>query len=325
MFQLFGALFDHLLIFFFSIFLLFFFGKWLVDGLVKIACFLKLREFVIAFFIIALAGSVPNFFFGIFSTFKGAPQLSFGDVVGGNVVDLTIVIALSVLLGQGLPAKSRMVQGSAIFTSLIAVLPLLLVLDGVLSRLDGLFLISFFFIYVFWLFSKKERFSKVYCVEEEVSLLKELKGFFIGLIKIMLGLAALLIASRGMVETGYYFSEALGLPLVLVGILIVGLGNAFPETYFTIISARKKQNWLVLGDLMGSVIVCSTLVLGTVAFIQPIEIVNFLPLVVARLFLIASAFFFLVFVRTEQQITKKEGLFLLSIYIFFIIIEIFIR
>ena len=122
----------YVLIFIASISLLVLAGKWLVDGLIKMAAFLKVREFIIAFFIVAVAGSMPNFFFGVISALEGVPQLAFGDAIGGNLADLTVIVALSVIFGKGLPARSKMVQSSAIFTSIVAVLPILLIFDGVL-------------------------------------------------------------------------------------------------------------------------------------------------------------------------------------------------
>jgi Ca2+/Na+ antiporter len=79
---------------------------------------------------------------------------------------------------------------------------------------------------------------------------------------------------------------------------------------------------MILGDLMGSVIVPATLVIGIVALICPIKINNFSPFVIARFFLVVSALFFFFFVRTDRKITKKEAVFLLSLYFAFVIIEI---
>ena len=310
----------YILLFCFSCFLLFWSGKWLVDGLVKMACFLKLKEFVIAFFIVAMAGSAPNFFFGVLSALKGVPQLSFGDTLGGNLIDLTVIIALSVFVSKGIPARSKMVQSSAVFTFIIALLPIFLIFDGVLSRGDGAVLISAFIFYAFWLFSKKERFSKSYNRNSQ-----DLNGFFTGFGKVIFGIVILLVASKGMVEAAFYFTETFHFSLVFVGMFIIAIGNAFPEAYFTILSARKNQNWMLLGDLMGVVIVASTLVLGTVAIICPIQISSFSPYAVARFFLIMAALFFLLFVRTDRKITKKEGLFLLMVYIAFVITEILVK
>jgi cation:H+ antiporter len=317
-------LFIYILVFITSCVLLFWTGKWLVKALLRIARYLEWREFVLAFIIIAIAASIPNLFVGITSALHKIPQLSFGDIVGGNLIDLTLAVALAALFAKGLPAESKMVQTSAIFTMVIAILPLLLILDGVLGRGDGILLIFAFFFYLFWLFSKKERFSKIYN-DSKVPIVKEFKIFIKDLGRVILGLIFLLIAAEGIVRSASFFSQSLNLPLATIGILIVGLGNAIPETYFALIAARKARNWMILGDLMGSVIAAATLVLGVVALICPIEIFDFSPFAIARFFLIIAAIFFFFFVRTERKITKKEALFLLSIYIMFILVEILVK
>ena len=172
----------------------------------RIAKFLGWKEFVVAFFVMAFAASLPNLFVGISSAFHKIPQLSFGDIVGGNLVDLTIVVALAALVAKGLPAESRMVQTSSIFTILIAILPLILILDGKLGRGDGILLILVFFLYIFWLFSKKERFAKVYEGETE-SIAKEFKIFFKSLGKIIFGIILLLLAAEGIVRSAAFFAQ----------------------------------------------------------------------------------------------------------------------
>jgi cation:H+ antiporter len=139
---------------------------------------------------------------------------------------------------------------------------------------------------------------------------------------VILGIGLLLLAGEGIVMSASFFAQSLNLPLVLVGILIIGFGNALPETYFAIVSAKRGQTWMILGDLMGAVIVPTALVLGIVALICPIEILDFSPFVIARFFLIIAALFFFFFVRTGRKITKKEAFFLLGIYIAFLMVEI---
>jgi len=311
----------YISIFLISCVLLLWVSSFLVGALMRIAKFLGWREFVVAFFVVAFAATIPNLFVGISSALHKIPQLSFGDVVGGNVIDLTIAVALAALIAKGLPSESRLIQTSSIFTIAIAILPLLLILDGTLGRGDGLILILVFAFYIFWLFSKKERFTKIY-EEKRVEIIKEFKVFIKDLGKVILGIILLLLAAEGIVRAASFFAESLNLSLALVGILIVGLGNAFPETYFAIAAAKKGQTWMILGDLMGAVIVPATLVLGIVALICPIEIPDFSPFVIARFFLIIAAIFFLFFVRTGRRITKKEALILLGIYIIFVLVEI---
>ncbi len=312
----------------------------------KMAKFLGWREFVVAFFIMAVAGSAPNLFVGINSAIHGIPQLSFGEIVGGNVVDLTLAVALAILIGgSALPVRSKMVQASTIFTAVAAVLPLVLILDGKLGRIDGLILLLAFTFYIVWLFSKEERFRRTYINNKrkeenkkehvateheernwktiEHNILRQFRNFFKGLKKVIVALLVLLVASEGIVRSTKGFSDALGISIPVIGILIIGLGNALPETYFAVISARKKRTWLILGDLMGAIIICATFVLGIVALICPIEITNFSPFAIARIFLVISAVFFLVFVRTDRKITKKEAWFLLLIYVAFVVAEVF--
>lgn len=295
------------------------------------AHYLGWREFVVAFFIVALAASLPNLFVGLSAGFQGVPALSLGQVMGGNVTDLTLAIALAVFFGgSAIQIKSRMVQASAIFTAIIAVLPLLLILDGNLGREDGLILILTFIIYSIWLFSKGERFKEIYSIPEtkkkikkkQISTLQKFTNFFKNLIKVFLYLFLLLIASWGVVESSQVFASYLGVSISIIGILLVGLGNSFPEIYFAIISARKGKSWLILGDLMGAVMICATLILGLIALICPIYNIDFSPFAIARIFLIISTLALFVFIKTGKKITKNEAAILLAVYLIFAFTEL---
>jgi len=315
----------YILIFLICCALLYFSGEWVIGGLMRIARFLDWREFVVAFFVMAFAASLPNLFVGVTSALRQIPELSFGDVAGNNLVTLTLAVALAVLIGKKeLPTESRTVQTTSIFTIVAAILPFILIWDGILSRADGIILILLFVFYLFWLFSKRERFTKIY-EEHKILIIKESKIFLKDLGKLILGVLLLILAAQGIVASAQFFALNFNLPLILIGVLITGLGSALPETYFAIASARRGETWMILGDLMGAVIVPATLVLGIVALICPIKIIDVLPFAIARFFLIISAIFFLLFVRTGRKITKKETLILLGIYIAFLLVEIFIK
>lgn len=310
----------HIFIFIISCLLLIFSGNFLISYLTRIAKFLGWKEFVVAFFTVALGVSLPNFFVGILSALNKIPQLSLGDVIGGNIFALTLIVAISAFISrQGISAQSRTVQGSSLFTIGSAILPLILILDGSLSRLDGILLISLFVIYLSWLFKKEDRFKKVY---DGVPEIKNWRGFLKDISILMLSSIFLIFGAQGVVKSSSFFAEILNLPLIFIGIFIVGIANSLPETFFSIRAARKGQDWMILGNLMGGVMITTTLVLGTVAIIHPIEFFDFSILAIGRFFLILSAIFFLMFLRTGKKITKKEGVILLSIYILFVLVEI---
>jgi cation:H+ antiporter len=211
------------------------------------------------------------------------------------------------------------VQGSSLFTIFIGVLPLFLISDFDLSRLDGVLLLLSYLMYISWLFSKKERFTKVY---NHAPKSINLRNFLKDLVFLVSAVFLLLLGANGMVSSASAFSTVFGLPLGLIGLFIVGVGNSLPETFFSIQAARKGQDWMILGDLMGGVVMTSTLVLGVVALISPIKIVDFSPFAIARIFLIISALFFLFCLRSDNKISKKEGISLLLLYILFLITEI---
>jgi cation:H+ antiporter len=294
--------------------------------LVIVAQYLQWREFIIAFFVMAFAISIPDLFTTLSAAAQHQPELALGDILGGNLVDLTLVLALSVFFSKkSLGAKSNMVQTSAIFTTIIAVLPLLLILDSDLSRFDGVILIISFLLYSVWIFSKREHFQDVYNSHKSAGIVSNFKNFLKNLLKIIVLLILLVVAAQAVVWSAQYFALQLGVSLSLVGILIVGLGNAIPDTYFSVISARKEKNWLVLGNLMGSVIVCATLVLGVLALVSPFHINDFSPFLNARIFLIIAALLSLIFIRTGKEITRREAMMLLFVYIVFLMVEVFLK
>lgn len=311
-------------LFLLSCLVLAFLSSRIIRSLDKIARYLGWREFVIAFFVIAIAGNLPNLFVDFNAALQGKPEITLGDIIGGNLVDLTIILAISTFFSRkGLSAKSEMVQKTAMFTSAIAILPLLLIWDGKMDRMDGIILIFAFLFYAWWLFAEEGRFRKVY--REKNSHHMTPTGFTWAIVEVILLVILLLVSSQAVVWSAQFFATSLGVSLSLVGIIIVALGNSFPETYFSIVSARKEENWMVLGDLMGSVISCATLVLGIIVVIVPFEIKDLSLFLAARTFLIIAAAFSLLFIITNKKISKKEGLFLLFIYIAFLITQIFIK
>jgi len=106
----------------------------------------------------ALAATLPNLFLAIAAVIDGVPELSLGDVIGGNVFDMTVAIALAVFFSKnGINAKDKTIQTSLLFTFAAAVLPLILLLDNKISRFDGILLLFFFFgLYLLASFKKEK-------------------------------------------------------------------------------------------------------------------------------------------------------------------------
>lgn len=304
---------------------LYFAGNWVVEGLSRIAKILHWKEFVVAFFIMSLAATLPNLFLAIMSVANGVPELSLGDVMGGNVVDMSLAIALAAFFSKnGIDARGETVQTSLLFTFLAAILPLVLMIDGDLSRVDGTVLLLFFAAYLYWLLSKKERFRMIYS-GHPVNVGENLGELGRESAKVLGGSLVLIGVAQSIIGLANSFSTEFGVSLPLVGILIVGFGNSLPEIYFAIAAAKSGKTTMILGDVMGAIILPGTLVLGMVAVLHPFAIESAAMFAAARYFLLIAAVLFYIVVKSDQRVTKKEGVILLGVYIAFLITEIFAK
>jgi len=314
-------------VFIVSCIVIYFAGEWVVDGVMSVAKYLGWKEFVLSFLVMAFFGSLPNLFVGITSALQGIPELSLGDVISGNIIDLTLVLALPILLtGRAILTESRTINMTLFFTLGAIVLPLMLSLDGLLSRVDGILLIFFYFTYIFWLFAKKERFMKVY--DDECSSKQDLGKAFLSFIqnifKTLGGIILIIIAAQGIVWAAEGVAVGLSMPVILVGIFIVSFGNSIPELYFTLKCSQKENCYMLLGNIMGCVIVPATLILGIVSLISPIVITDLDNLAVARAFLLIACVFFFIFGLTGKKISVKEAWILVFVYIAFLVTEVVI-
>jgi cation:H+ antiporter len=310
----------NVLIFILSVAVLVFSGSLLVRSLSKIAQILKWNEFVVAFVIMAAATSIPELFVGIDSALNNISELALGTIIGSNVIKLSLAVGLVVLLGGPLVIERATVLRNSLITSVYALLPLLLILDGDISRIDGAVLLLSFLFYMNWLFDARERFTKTYNSYDSQGETRS-HGLIKNSVIFVVGALLLVASSEAVILTAKFFTNYFALSLGIVGLLLLGIGTALPEVYFSVKSAISGHKGLILGNLMGGVVVTSSFVLGITALISPIEVPDFSPYAAARLFLLVSTLTFFFFVRTRHTISRKEGVILLSIYIMYLAYE----
>jgi cation:H+ antiporter len=298
--------------------LLYISGELLVRGLVRLSRHFQVTEFFVAFFVMAFAATLPNVFVGVTSALQGIPELSFGDIMGNNLIALTVAVALGVFFAPNkeLPLESDTVQDTTFLTAIAAILPLILISDGLISRSDGLVLLMFFFGYVYWMLTKRERFTRIFG-ESRPAISKQQAMYQV--LRLLAGVALLAIAAQGVVYGATIIAEGMGMSLLLVGMLIIAMGGALPEIYFTVISARRGETGMIIGNLMGSVIIPATFVLGTVAIISPIHNDTLQFSTAARVSLVLVAAFFLVVSQTRSSISRREAIILGVSYVLFIL------
>jgi len=287
----------------------------LLNSLVKIASYLELKEFVVGFMLMAVATSLPELFVGIIAALEHTPLLSLGNVIGANILDLTIVIGTVALLSRGIKAKSEIARRDALYMMLIALFPIILMLDHYLSVIDGCVLLLAFSIYMIRLFNQRKEFRKT---TDHVSKKDARRSF----IWFAVGVIGLLISAKFVVMFATAIATEMSVPMLLIGLVIVAIGTTLPELAFETKAAIAGHEEMTLGDLFGSLVTNSTLVLGTVAIISPIEIANFSLFLVAAGFMFLTLILFTIFIRSEEGISWQGGVALILLYVIFIIIEL---
>jgi len=287
----------------------------LVKSLRDISAYLGLREFVVGFMVMAIATSLPELFVGINAALEKTQELSLGNVIGANIVDLTLVIGSVALLSRGIKIRSEIARRDALYMLIMAILPIILMLDGYLSFIDGLVLLLAFLMYMIRLFNQRKEFRKV---TNHVSKKKVKKDILL----LLIGISVLLLSSRFVVMFASSLAVDLSIPTMIIGLLLVSIGTTLPELAFETKAAISGHVDMTLGDLFGSVVVNSTLVLGTVAIIAPIAVSNFLIFSVAAGFMIFTLVLFILFIRSNEGLSWQGGIALILLYIIFIILEL---
>ena len=292
-------------------------GSMLVKSLIKLATFLQLNEFIAAFIMMSLCTSLPELFVGISSALAGKPGFALGNIIGSNIIDLTLIAGIAVVLARGIKIESAVLRKDVYGMVALAALPMILMFIGhELSRLDALILLGAYAIYFYKMItSGHAQFHGK--MKDHVTPWMGLGSF---ILFVLCGVA-LYFAARMVVQYGTQLAVDLALPPILVGLFFVALGTSLPELTFSARAAMTRHAPLALGDLVGAVVVNSTIVLAVTALITPI-VNSFFIFLTSAVFMIASTFLFATFIASGNKLSWREGISLIIFYVLFVIIEL---
>lgn len=299
-------------------------GAWVVNALIRIAKALGWKEFVVSFILMAFTTTLPELFVGIASALRQKPELSFGNIIGSNIINLTLAMAIGVFLAKELKCESAMIQRNSVYAGVIAFLPILLMLDGEISRIDGIILLLVLGFYFHQLSLRERLFTKSFQRKTNKKGWLEFKLFLKDLAIFFGGITLLLISAQVIVWSISSLAVYFGLSLIIIGTLIVALGTNLPEIVFGCKAATMGHKDMIFGNLLGAVVVNSTLVLGTTVLITPLKIIRFSPYLTGIIFTLIVCLSFTVFFRTDKKITRKEAIILLCIYIIFVVTQLIV-
>lgn len=312
---------QNFLLFALSGFFLVISGIFLVKSLDKIARFLGISEFSAAFILMAFATSVPELFVGISSAFQGNPQLSMGNIIGANIIDLTLLTGIFILIGKGIKFKSGKVGKEIYFMfASILLLIVLYLIGNSLSRIDGVILLGLFFFHTYLLIKKRKKYSAKLNNKQKNNKQNRIFPILIFIVSLIV----LFIASKYIVQYSHNLALDLNLPEIFIGIFLISIATTLPELIFGVNAVLLNHEEMSIGDQTGTIFTNTCLILGIVAIIHPIT-VALNPFLISGVFMLISAFIFVAFIKSGKRLDVYEGISLIGLYFFFVILQFLIR
>jgi cation:H+ antiporter len=305
--------------------LLYFGAGWLVQGASGLARSLGLTPMVIGLTVVAFGTSTPELVVSLVSAVKGKSMIALGNVVGSNICNIALVLGLTAVFQPVTTGRIVMVRDIPLMLAVSAFL-LLLSLNSVIGRTEGVILFSGIIAYTWFNYSVALRLNRTVPVvagEDQPVLATGLmqRRWFQGLMVIG-GTAAVVVGADLLVDAAVSIMSALGVDEKVVGLTVVAFGTSVPELATSIVAALKKEMDISLGNLVGSNVFNLLSVVGATAMVRPITIAGGFfgsGLVVDYLVMMAVSAMPLVLMRQDLTISRRKGLILVGCYVAYVI------
>lgn len=298
----------------------------LVRGASSLARKLRISPLVIGLTVVSLGTSAPELTVNIISAINGSSDLAVGNVVGSNLANILLILGITAMIVP-LKVKSATIWKEIPLALLGASLLFIMIndrlLDGssadVLTRTDGIALLSLMIIFMYYVFgmAKHDRIARreLQGVGDEVREFHPLTSS--GLV--VLGLIGLTAGGRLLVVGATGIAEAAGLSEALIGLTIVAVGTSLPELATSVVAALRKHADIAVGNVIGSNIFNIFLVIGTTSTILPLSPdsaidTDMLITVGATLLL-----FLFMFVGRKHTLSRWKGAVFVASYIIYIV------
>lgn len=299
-------------------------ADFLIDGAVALSQRFGVSPLIIGLTVVAMGTSAPEVAASITAALSGKGDMAIGNVFGSNIANLALVGGACAMLR---PLQVRL-------STLKRELPLMLIVALLLwpflhnlrlERTESLFMLAVFIAVItltiyFGIKDSRKESAAVKLLEEEVkekttSIPQTIPW---SLLLIILGLGGLTIGARLTIESASFIGEAIGLSQAVIGSTIIAIGTSLPELMTGLIAAKKGHDDISLGNIVGSNVFNTMLVIGAAGIIRPFDIS-------ARFagpdywIMIAVSIIFLVIAGIYKKIGKKSGLLLVCIYIGYLV------
>lgn len=293
-------------------------ADYFVDGAASIATKLRIPSFIIGLTIVAFGTSAPELAVSLSAALKGSNDIAIGNVVGSNIFNTLVVLGASAVITP-IAVEKGIIKKDFPLCILVSALLGLLSLDMFLfqsssmtiGRIDGitLLLVFIYFMYTTVKSGMKQR------SETEETEDKQSPSLWKSIFICLVGLAGIIIGGDLSVDGAKEIARAFGLSEAFIGLTIVAFGTSLPELVTSIIAAKKGENDIAVGNVVGSNIFNILLILGLSATILPMNVSN-TYLYDIGILIIVSLITFIPIAKTKK-VSRNMGIIMVISYILY--------
>lgn len=290
----------------------------LTDGAVAVAEKMKMPQIVIGLTIVAMGTSMPEFCVSLVSALKGTTDLAVGNIVGSNIFNTLLIVGVSAWVAPMIILKST-VRKDIPFALFASVILLVMCLDGNISRLDAgiLFVLFLVFMYV-TLKGAKTKDDDTAAKTDSIEDNKKPMAAWLSIVWIIVGLACLIGGSNLFVEGATKVAEHIGVSEAVIGLTIVAGGTSLPELATSVVSARKGNSGIAIGNVLGSNVFNILAILGVTGVITPMHLQGITMLDLSMM--VVSTLLVWLFSFTKYKIARWEGIVLTIVFIGYMVV-----
>lgn len=284
-----------------------------VDGAAAVARHFNTPPLLIGMLIVGFGTSAPEMVVSAFAALQGTPGIALGNAYGSNITNIGLILGMTALL-RPIAVHSQVLRKELPILTLITALAAWQLWDGMLDRIDAAVLLAVFGALMGWTIRQGMKADPLgEEMEHEVEVMPVRQALF----WLVIGLLLLIASSRLLVWGAVEIAHLLGVSDLIIGLTVVAVGTSLPELASSLIAARKGEDDIALGNILGSNLFNTLAVVGIATSIHPLEVgrevlLRDVPVMAA---LTLSLFLFGYGFRGPGRINRFEGSILLLAYI----------
>jgi cation:H+ antiporter len=290
-------------------------GHWLLKSAVALSLRLHISRIIIGMTVVSFATSAPELIVSVNAALNGFPDLALGNVVGSNIANLGLVLAIIIIIGSIDVRKSFYVTDWPVMMVSSLLFFVFIYFDGELQRYEGGIMFLILFLFLVYLL----RYQKPAVVEGATKNVLQLP-LSKAVLLLGIGGGALWGGSEILVKGAVGLASFYGVSDRIIGITVVSVGTSIPELAASIIAIIQKEKAISVGNLIGSNIFNLLAVLGITSMITPIQVRDQGLLENDIFWMLGISFLILplVFLPKGLRLGWRDGIVLVGIYTVFI-------